>query len=299
MMQRNLDEYIAFAEEASNSTLGRVFDQTVTKYPDKEAFVFKNIRVTYQQAQDRVNKLAKGLLRLGVGKSDKVAVFMPNNLEWLYCYLAIAKIGATLVAVNTRFKSAELAHALIRSDVSTLILKDTFLGKINALKMVEDMCPELFGCEPENLNSEKLPFLKNVICLGKRRPKGVYSFDELMASGDDSALDDQLATAMALVTPDTALLHLLTSGTTGLPKAAEGTHRGWLRTWYWTFSASPRGLGLTEKDRILGVVPFSGGTGSGQMPTSILVGATLVIMESFDAEEALKTIEQERITGAT
>lgn len=298
-MQSNLDEYSAFVEEASNDTLGRVFDRTVASHPDKEAFVFRDIRVTYKQAQDQVNKMAKGLLRLDVRKGDKVAVFMPNNLEWLYCYLSIAKIGATLVAVNTRFKSSELEHSLIRSDVSTLILKDTFLGKFDALKMVEGLCPGLNECEPGDLSSKRLPSLKNIICLGESLPKGVYSFDKLMGLGDDSAMDDDLATAMASVTPDTALLHLLTSGTTGLPKAAEGTHRGWLRTWHWTFSVSPRGLGLTEKDRILGVVPFSGGIGSGQMPTSVLVGATLVIMESFDAEGALEIIEQERITGAT
>ncbi len=299
MSHGNLDKHIKFIEQASNSTWGHVFDQTVGKFPDKEAFVFKDKRVTYRQAQFHINRLAKGLLKIGVKGGDKVAVFMTNNLEWVYCHLAIAKVGAVMVCINTRFKSGELEHSLRRSDVSTLILQDTFLGKVDALGMVEELCPELSVCEPGALKSEKLPFLKNVICLGKKRLSGIYSFDEVVEQGSNFVADDQLAKAMSSVEPDDPYLHLLTSGTTGLPKAAESPHRESLRILYWGALPSPRGLGLTENDRILGVMPFPGGAGTGQMPMSILVGATLVILENFDAEEALKIIQWERITATT
>ena len=88
----NLDKHIKFIEQVSNSTWGQVFDLTVSKYPDKEAFVFKDKRVMYKQAQDQVDGLAKGLLSLGVKRGDKVAIFMTNNLEWVYCHLAVAKV---------------------------------------------------------------------------------------------------------------------------------------------------------------------------------------------------------------
>ena len=299
MTNGNLDNYIEFIEQASNCTWGQVFDQTVAKYSDKEAFVFKDKRITYKQAQDHINRLAKGLLSLGVQRGDKVAVFMTNNLEWVYCHLAIAKVGAALVCINTRFKSDELELSLRRSDVSTLILEDSFYGKVDALGMLLECCPDLAGCEPGAFKSEKLPFLKNIICLGQKRLKGIYSFHEVIEQGSNDTADDQLAKATSFVGPDDPYLHLLTSGTTGQPKAAEGTHRGWLRTLYWGSLPSSRGLGLTENDRILGVMPFPGGAGTGQMPMSILVGATLVVLEAFDAEEALKTIERERITAAT
>jgi len=154
-------------------------------------------------------------------------------------------------------------------------------------------------CEPGALKSEKLPFLKNVICLGEKGLKGTYAFDEVVEQGSSIVTDDQLAKAMSSVEPDDPYLHLLTSGTTGLPKAAESPHRESLRILYWGALPSPRGLGLTEKDRVLGVMPFTGGAGTGQMPMCILVGATLVILENFDAEEALKIIQRERITATT
>ena len=299
MLNKDLDNHTAFIEAASNSTWGQVFDQTVAKYPDKEALVFKDKRVTYKQAQDQANGLAKGLLNIGVKKGDKVAIFMTNNLEWVYCHLAVAKVGAVLVCINTHFKLEELEYSLRRSDVSTLILEKTFLGKINALGMVEALCPELSTCEPGALGSEKLPFLKNVICLGKKGLKGTYAFSDVVEKGGNIVTDDQLDEAISAVKPDDPYLHLLTSGTTGLPKAAESPHRESLRLLHWGALLFPRGLGLTKGDRILGVMPFTGGAGTGQMPMCIIVGATLVIIEAFDAEEVLKIIERERITATT
>ena len=116
----------------------------MAKYPDKEAFVFKDTRVTYKQAQVHINRLAKGLLNLSVKRGDKVAVFMTNSMEWVYCHLAVAKVGAVLVCINTHFKSEELEYSLRRSDVSTLILEDSFLGKINALGMIGELMPGAF-----------------------------------------------------------------------------------------------------------------------------------------------------------
>ncbi|MFH0914211.1 MAG: AMP-binding protein [Chloroflexota bacterium] len=129
--------------QVSNATFGRAFDKTVAEYPAKEAFVFQGTRITWEQAAVRVNMLARGLLDLGVKRGDSVGIWMTNNLEWLYSWIAIVKIGAAVGAINTRFKTTELSYALLQSDVSTLIMKDTFLGKINALGMLEELIPEL------------------------------------------------------------------------------------------------------------------------------------------------------------
>jgi fatty-acyl-CoA synthase len=239
-------------------------------------------------------------LSIGVKRGDKVAIFMSNRLEWVYCHLAVAKVGAVLVCINTHFKSEELAYSLRRSDVSALVLENTFLGKIDALAMAEELCPELSSCEPGALTSERLPFLKNVICLGEKKGlKGAYAFDAVVEQGISVVTDGQLDEAMSAVKPDDPYLHLLTSGTTGLPKAAESPHRESLRLLHWGALPSPRGLGLTEDDRVLGVMSFTGGAGTGQMPMCIIVGATLVILEAFDAGEVLKAIERERITATT
>jgi len=264
--------------KVSDTTYGRAFDETVAKHSKKEAFVFQGNRVTWEQVQHRANSLAKGLLKLGVKRGDKVGVWMTNNLEWVYSFVAIAKIGAVICAINTRFKTAELTYSLQQSDVSTLILKDVFLGKINALEMVDELLPELSSCEPGELRSEKFPMLRNVICVGSNRLKGMYSFDEVMELGSDYALDDELAKAAASVSPGDIVNHIYTSGTTGLPKAAMNTHVGWLRQTYW--EASEKCLGINENDRMLGPFPFAGGMGISSILCSIVHGVPLFFMES-------------------
>ena len=284
-----LDELI----EKSNTTLGQFFDKNVVKHPKKEAFVFEDKRVNWEQCQSHVNRLAKGLLKLGVKKGEVVAIWMTNNLEWVYSDLAILKIGAVIGAINTRFKSDELSYSLRKSDVTTLIMKDTFLGgKINALGMIEELIPELATCKPGELNSEKFPMLRRVICVGEKRAKGMYSLDEVMELGSDPLLDEQLAKAEASVSPDDIFNHMYTSGTTGLPKVVLNTHRCWLRLNIYEGEC----IGVEEDDRMLSPLPFAGGMGISSITFSVVYGITHFITEAFDPEETLKLIERERLT---
>jgi fatty-acyl-CoA synthase len=288
-----LDELI----ELSNTTIGQVFDETVAKYPKNEAYVFQDDRITWKHCQAEVNKLARGLLKLGVKKGDVVAVWMTNSPEWVYSFLAIAKIGAVIGCVNTRFKHDELSYCLRQSDVTTLIMKDSFLGgKINILGVVQELVPELITYEPGELKCEKFPTLKRVICVGKNLTKGMYSFDELMELGGDRALDEQLAKVQASVNPDDISNHVYTSGTTGLPKAVLNTHRGWIRLNF--MHGSEECMGVRESDRILGALPFAGGMGLSSIIFSIVNGVSLFTTEVFDPEETCRLIERERLTGA-
>jgi len=286
----NLDDMVRL----SNITLSGMFDEVVAKYPDKEAFVFQDTRVTYRQAQEQVNRFAKGLLALGVKKGDKVAIWMTNNLEWIYSAYAIWKIGAVVVTISTRFKSEEAKYNLLQSDVTTLIMNDKFLGKIEAIEMLKEMIPELSVAERGKVNAPHLPFLKNVICLGETDLTGVYAFNEIMESGRDRSLDDKLLEVANSVSPADVCTHLYTSGTTGRPKAALGHHRGWMAN---HLSLTFHYLELTSKDKVLAVLPFFGGMGLAQVTGPILAGPTLFIMETFDAKEALELIERERITA--
>ena len=92
-----------FGIELLDLTLGDLFDQRVAEIPDKEALVYHypeiglDLRLTYRQYQDEVNRLAKGLIALGIEKGDHVAAWAPNIPEWIFLELALAKIGATLV----------------------------------------------------------------------------------------------------------------------------------------------------------------------------------------------------------
>src|SRR5690606_20281311 len=96
------------------ATLGRIFDQTVSKLPDKEAIVDlrRGYRWTYLQWDEEVNRLAHALTAAGVEKGDRVSTYLFNNIELPTAMFACAKIGAIFNPINFRLKSEELAYIL-------------------------------------------------------------------------------------------------------------------------------------------------------------------------------------------
>src|SRR5215510_3514023 len=115
-------------------TLGDLLDQRADEIPGKEAIVYDypeiglELRLTYSQYCDVVNRLAKGLIALGVEKGDHVAVWATNVPEWIFLQLALAKIGGVIVTVNTNYRAAEIEYVLRQGDISALFLIEEFRG---------------------------------------------------------------------------------------------------------------------------------------------------------------------------
>jgi fatty-acyl-CoA synthase len=101
-----------------NETLGQLIERISREFPDNEALVYPdlNIRLTYKQFNDEVDKVAKSLLALNIKKGDKVSIWSTNVPEWPVLMFSIAKIGAVLVTVNTNYRSHELEYLLKQSD---------------------------------------------------------------------------------------------------------------------------------------------------------------------------------------
>ncbi|HMA67078.1 MAG TPA: AMP-binding protein, partial [Desulfosalsimonadaceae bacterium] len=97
---------------AGSRTLGRILDQAVEARPDNEAIIYvdRDYRQTYREFAAAVDRMAKGLMALGVEKGEKVAVWATNIPCWVTLQFATARIGAVLLTVNTNYKSAELAY---------------------------------------------------------------------------------------------------------------------------------------------------------------------------------------------
>jgi fatty-acyl-CoA synthase len=276
----------------SSTTWGEIFNHQARKYPEHEAIVFGDRRVTYADFLQQVNLLAKGLLQIGVRKGDQVAIWMTNNTECLVCQFAIYKIGARLVPINTRFRTNELEYVLHQSDTTTLFLRDVFLGgKINALDIIYGLFPELEGCRPGQLSAEKCPRLRNLICSSNQRYKGIFSFREIMEAGEKIS-GQELEDIEAGVTPDDLLHIVYTSGTTGFPKGVMHTHRNYIVSIHILADI----LGLTPEDRVLLGSPFIANIGLYGVLSAICRGATVTFAETFDALEALKIIDEEKVT---
>ena len=274
----------------SGRTVGQMLDVAAARYAEREAIVLADERISYAELRRRVDRLARGLLALGIQKDDKVALWLPNRPAWLVAQHACAKIGATVVALNTRYKAHELSYILEQSDAAALILTD-HLGPVDFLEVLDEVLPEFTNAEPGALRAEKFPLLRRLIVDAEDPYPGTLRLRDVLEAGDRS--DDDLEAAGARVTADDVFTILYTSGTTSFPKGAMISHANCLPHG-WNCGAQLR---LTADDRVLHALPFSGTWGGVNIPlTAFTHGACLILMEVFDPGAALYLMEKERIT---
>ena len=279
-------------ETIRSRTVGAAFDEIASKYPEKDAIVFHDQRITYRLLRERANRFAKGLLRLGVRRDDKVAVWMPNSPEWVYAFLASAKIGAVFVSVNSRFKTHELEYVLTQSDSTTVVFQDR-LDKTNYLEIFRQLCPELASCRPGALRSPKFPLLINVICRTDGVCPGVIPFDEAMEMGERELPDERLRQTQESVVADDLLMIQYTSGTTSFPKGCMLAHLQVIDD----VLAMGKNMAVDSGDRIYCPLPFNHVGGSLiTLLMGLLAGATVVTAEHFEPEAALSIVQREKCT---
>ena len=147
-----------------SKTIPDLLDEAASRHPGREFVVCGARRLTYARFREQARQLAKGLLRLGVQRGDKVALLMGNRAEWLLVDFAVTCLGATLVPVSTWSTARELEYVLRHADASTLITVDQFL-RSDYMAMLWAICPELASARGGTLHSERLPELRRVVCL--------------------------------------------------------------------------------------------------------------------------------------
>ncbi|HPC20730.1 MAG TPA: AMP-binding protein, partial [Kiritimatiellia bacterium] len=209
-------------------TLGQQLEFWARATPDHDFLVYpdRTLRWTYRQFDDRVNRLAKGMLAIGIRKGDHVGIWAKNVPDWLTFQFACAKTGAVLVTVNTAYKAEELDYILKQSDLKMLGLIDRFRD-VDYLEIINRLVPELREHPRGHLCSKAYPHLKFVCYVGQEKHRGLYTTAELMLLGDhqpDALLDEARA---ALDCHDVVNMQY-TSGTTGFPKGVMLTHHNLL-----------------------------------------------------------------------
>ena len=276
-------------------TIGECFDSICEQYPDREAMVVSHqgIRKTYGQYQQDINKLAKGLMHLGVGIGDRVGLWSPNNYAWVLTQMACAKIGAIMVCINPAYRKHELEYALNKVRCQTLIVAEQFKSS-DYLNMLQTLAPELAHCEPGQLKARALPHLNTVISLADHTTPGMFNFaavKQLAAPLNERHLHQR----QQQLHHHDAINIQFTSGTTGSPKGATLTHFNILNNAYQVAA----GIQLTEQDRVCVPVPLYHcfGMVMGHL-ACITQGATTVLPgDAFEPLRCLQTLEQEQCTG--
>jgi fatty-acyl-CoA synthase len=275
-------------------TIGKLLQEKARLHPNHEAVVYadRDLRMTYEEFDQYCRKIAKGLMKLGIEKGDHIAIWASNTPEWLACQFATGKMGGVLVTVNTNYRTAELEYLLKQSDSNTIILMNQFKDS-SYIDMLYEIVPELKDSKPGQLESTKLPFLKNVIVLGSHSYPGTFNFEDIVKLSDDIE-DGKLEQRMDSLDPDDVINMQYTSGTTGFPKGVMLTHSNIINNAYNIANC----MKLTKDDKLCIPVPFFHCFGCvlGTM-ACVTVGATMVPVQEFHPRKVLQTVQDEKCTG--
>jgi fatty-acyl-CoA synthase len=276
------------------NTLGELLEKWAHESPDNEFMVYpdRNLRFTYSQFNDRVDKLAKGLLSRGIKQNDKVGVWATNVPDWSTFMFATAKIGAIMVTVNTSYKSSELEYIIKDADLNTLCIIDGYRDS-DYVSMIFELIPELKTCARGELVSSKFPVLRNIIFIGPQKHRGMYNTHELILLGSYLP-DDELNKCRAKISCHDVVNMQYTSGTTGFPKGVMLSHHNIVNCGQSTGDC----MNFTQADRLLVCVPLFHCFGCVLAMCAIIThGSTMVFVEEFDPLMVLASVQKERCTA--
>lgn len=240
-------------------------------------------RQTYAQTAARAAQLANALRGLGVDADQRVATLMWNNAEHLEAYLAIPSMGAVLHTLNLRLDPAQLAYIANHAEDQVVIIDSSLVPLLAAVLPQTSTIRHIIVAGPA---LSEIPQAEALAGPGR----SVHSYEELLAGQPDSFpwpdLDEKSAAAMCY-----------TSGTTGMPKGVVYSHR----SAYLHSMAICQGnaFGLSERDRVLPVVPMFHANAWGLPYAAVMSGADLIMPDRFLQPDALaRLIEAERPTLA-
>lgn len=242
------------------------------RFPEKEALIHAGERLSYCEVAGRVERLAAGLKAAGVGRGDRVGIYLEPSIAQVLSIFAVSQAGGVFVPINGQLFPEQVAHIANDCGMKCLI---TRTGRISAL---EDVLPKMSSIEFIVLSGEEPP--------AGESPVPYCSFERLcMTLAAQDGREQSISKDLAAI--------LYTSGSTGKPKGVMLSHANVMAgsTIVSTY------LGISGEDRILAVLPFSFDAGMNQLMTAFQQGGTLVLISMVFAREIVNTLLRERITG--
>ncbi|MCA1729226.1 MAG: AMP-binding protein, partial [Actinobacteria bacterium] len=285
-------------EDVEDLTVGGLLDLVTERRPEDDALVYvdRGLRYSYAEFNEVVERCARALMALGLKKGDHVAVWGQNVPEWVTLQFATGKIGVVLVTVNPAYRSRELSYVLEQSDAAALFLTEGARGA-DFVDILQGAVPDLADSTTgsDELEVEGLPYLKHVVLIGDEATTapGITGYGEFIEEAEKIS-EEELRERQDSLSADEVINMQYTSGTTGFPKGVQLTHTNIVKNAFYIGEC----MELGPEDRVCIPVPFFHCFGCvlGTLNTVTHEG-TMVPVESFDAEEVLKAVHEERCTA--
>lgn len=254
------------------SLLHQLITGTAERAPDRQALIFKGTPMSYEGLSAEVGKTACGLVSSGLGRQDRVAVYLDKRMKTVLTIFGAAAAGGVFVPVNPLLKAEQVAYILKDCNVRILI---TSKERLRSLSGVLSTCEDLGA----------VVIVDDDPGAAGDHPIRVMSWEELTESGNRCSLHRSIDSDMAAI--------LYTSGSTGKPKGVVLSHRNMVAG----AKSVAEYLENRPDDRILAVLPFSFDYGLSQLTTAFWVGASAVLHNYLLPRDVLTVLERERITG--
>jgi acyl-CoA synthetase (AMP-forming)/AMP-acid ligase II len=251
--------------------LGQMLRVHAKNHPSKVALKdWRGKALTYPELDLRTNRLACGLLGIGLAKGDRVAVMLYNSVEFVEVDCACAKAGLVVVPINWRYVEKEIEYVVDNSDAKAMIVGEDFVDCIDSIR-----------------GGFKKIDADRYVSVGSRRFEGYFDYESLIAQSPSNAPD------VHIESKDT-WFQIYTSGTTGVPKGVVRSHQSYVA--FYLINAVE--FGFSEKDHGMIIMPLYHVNSTFYGPLFLYVGGSLFVGrdKGFDPVELLRTVSEEKIT---
>lgn len=268
-------KYLPVTYEKEN--LLHYIHETIAQYPDRPAVISGDgkVRLTYKEVNERGNRLANALLKRGIKKGDRVAIFQTNTWQYAEQYLAIMKVGAICVPMNFRLRGPEALFIITEAGAKALLFEERYLS------MFETIRPYMLGVE-------------RFICTIGKTPEWAEDYEKIIES---STPEEVPRVELNL---DSIAAISFTSGTTGLPKGSISTHGNIMVNLHDPMFAELIGQHSLHPEWGYAInlinVPIYHIGGVLFLYLGLAQGSTLVIPEAFTPQSFLDIVEREQVT---
>lgn len=258
--------------------VGDILYKNAYLHPNRIALEWQDRKWTFKTLNNEVNRIANGLLQLGINKGERISILTRNCAECCHIFYAGGKIGAILSFINWRWTNQEIVEAMDVIQPSTLIISEEYVEKIDYI-------------------SSNITYLKNIIVLNDSRK---VEFDKQLHNTPFIQFTDLLeyeeTEPDVSIDEEDPLYIVYTSGTTGTPKGATISHRATIQRVIAQLATFPTLLNVSKDDVYVAWNPFFHVTPVDQMFATHAMAGKVLILQGFNPKEMVDVMEKEYIS---